>query len=282
MEGRERAKLVAIQRRQQTKELENTGNDANNDSGEGNEETLGTDNPVSEAKDRKRHGARNQDRHKKFTRWILQRFGHLLHVPPTTLSDDPILSPTVLEVAGGKGELTARLSICHKIRVVICDPRKSDVAKCFEEVVFRSLPNKWQQGYQQKSTANPNFIHEEIDQYVHQLVMRFDEYTVSQCKDLEDAVKKASLLIGMHADGATEDIVNIALRYNKPFVVVPCCVFPKLFAHRILVEDDGKEVPVRTHDQFCRYLHRKHDRFVVETLPFDGRNIAVWWDGKQR
>ena len=39
-------------------------------------------------------------------------------------------------------------------------------------------------------------------------------------------------------------------------------------------------VPVRNHEQFCRYLALKDSHFVVETLPFEGRNIAIWWDGK--
>jgi hypothetical protein len=40
-----------------------------------------------------------------------------------------------------------------------------------------------------------------------------------------------------------------------------------------------KRIPVRTHDQFCKYLLAKDDRFVKEILPFDGRNVAIWWDG---
>ena len=41
-----------------------------------------------------------------------------------------------------------------------------------------------------------------------------------------------------------------------------------------------KRVTVRTHDQFCKYLLAKDPRFVMETLPFEGRNIAIWWDGR--
>lgn len=84
----------------------------------------------------------------------------------------------------------------------------------------------------------------------------------------------------MYNDEATEAIVNIALKFSKPFVVVPCCVFPNFFVNRMLNEGDGKQVKVRTHEQFCRYLHQMDKRFVMETLPFDGRNVAIWWDGK--
>mmetsp|Transcript_16295 Transcript_16295/g.23267 ORF Transcript_16295/g.23267 Transcript_16295/m.23267 type:complete len:274 (-) Transcript_16295:313-1134(-) len=232
--------------------------------------------------DRKRHGARNQNRHKLFIRWILERFEHVLSTSAQQQGDgDTSSNVYILEIAGGKGELAARLSVCHKIRVVICDPRPADVASCFEDTVFKTLPKKWQQGYMQKSSANPKFIHEQVDQYVDQLVMNFDENAVRKCARLEETIKNAALLIGMHADGATEDIVNVALRYGKPFVVVPCCVFPNSFLHRRLVVNDGREIPVRTHDQFCSYLHKKDVRFLMETLPFEGRNVAIWWGGTE-
>ena len=101
---------------------------------------------------------------------------------------------------------------------------------------------------------------------------------------MDSSVESASLIIGLHADGATEAIVDAALIHRKPFVVVPCCVFPNLFRERyISIFDEASEVkriPVRSHDQFCKYLLAKDPRFVMEVLPFDGRNVAIWWDGK--
>ena len=32
--------------------------------------------------------------------------------------------------------------------------------------------------------------------------------------------------------------------------------------------------------QFCQFLFQKHAGFRLETLPFEGRNIAIWWDGE--
>ena len=115
-----------------------------------------------------------------------------------------------------------------------------------------------------------------------------------QDEAVEKAVRNASLIVGLHADGATEAIVDAALRYDKPFVVVPCCVFPNFFRHRFIYVDDNdgdddtvnsngdekKKVAVRTHEQFCQYLLDKDDRFRREVLPFEGRNVAIWWDGK--
>ena len=59
---------------------------------------------------------------------------------------------------------------------------------------------------------------------------------------------------------------------RKPFVVVPCCVFPNLFRSRYL---EGR--PVRSYEQFCQYLYEKDPRLNKEVLPFEGRNIAIWW-----
>ena len=45
---------------------------------------------------------------------------------------------------------------------------------------------------------------------------------------------KKELIIGMHPDQATEPIVDMALKYLKPFAVVPCCVFAHENPHRRL------------------------------------------------
>jgi len=39
-------------------------------------------------------------------------------------------------------------------------------------------------------------------------------------------------LVGMHPDEATDMIIDIGLRYNKPFAMVPCCVFSQKFPNR--------------------------------------------------
>ncbi len=48
---------------------------------------------------------------------------------------------------------------------------------------------------------------------------------------------------------ATEPIVAAACAFKRPFAVVPCCVFPRKFPHRFLVQDTGERVPVVTYEQ---------------------------------
>lgn len=231
-----------------------------------------------------RHGARNQNRHKNFTKWLLEKFPHIA---------ENSTSMHVLDVAGGKGELSARLSMCHSLKVVMIDPREANVPSVYLNDVVPKLPKKWQQSVLSRLDESPSFVEEEARKRFEQLVMPFvspipifaKPSTSVKFEDplLDSAVKNASLLIGLHADGATEAIVDAAIAYKKPFVVVPCCVFPSLFRDRfVTVKVDGeieKRVHVRTHEQFCQYLQEKDSSFIREELPFDGRNVAIWWDG---
>ena len=225
-----------------------------------------------------RHGARNQHRHKFFAKWLLGTFPHLKQQGD---SSDGSQQEHILDVAGGKGELAGRLSMCHNLRVLLVDPREADVSSCFKSLVSPKLPNKWQHRIEEQMANDPNFIDDKILERVRQLVMKFDDDTVEHSPELQVAIQSSTLLIGMHADGATEAIVDAALKYGKPFIVVPCCVFPKFFNQRYLIQDDGNKVHVRSHEQFCQYLLAKDKRFKREILPFEGRNIGVWWDGKE-
>jgi hypothetical protein len=170
--------------------------------------------------------------------------------------------------------------------------------------VVPKLPKKWQASVRARLQQSPTFVHDERETRFSQLVEPFaappcctgtlaeePEGSGRYREDRVDtAVREAALLVGLHADGATEAIVEAALLYRTPFVVVPCCVFPNLFRARYVWEDavvdggDGapvrRRVHVRNHDQFCRYLLEKDPRFVMEVLPYEGRNVAIWWDGK--
>lgn len=266
-EGRRRAIEIAKQRRDQHNEMAQL----QAGSAEG-------DLHVVKSKPRSgRHGARNQHRHKFFAKWLLETFPFLKSSHQGHTSGNE--KHHILDVAGGKGELAARLSMCHNLEVVLVDPRKADVESCFISQVLPKLPNKWQHRIEKQIAENPKFIQEKFKQRFTQLVMNFDDDELESSAELQAAVQSASLIIGMHADGATEAIVDAALKYCKPFVVVPCCVFPRLFHQRYLVKDDETRVPVRSHEQFCQYLLQKDSRFKSEILPFEGRNVGIWWDG---
>lgn len=226
---------------------------------------------------RKRHGARNQNRHKNFVKWLVEIFDL---IPSNDHDGSDESTPIILDVAGGKGEVSARLCMCHRQMVVMVDPRPADLPHCFETLVYPKIPNKWQQRLDEQRTQNPDFIAETLSSRFHQLVTTFDENSVETCSELQSSLENAKLILGLHADGATEAIVDVALKRGKPFCVVPCCVFPNLFTSRRVENENGEMVPVRSHEQFCKYLAAKDERFKMEELPFEGRNLAIYWNGK--
>lgn len=214
-----------------------------------------------------RHGARNQHRHKDLCKWIVETF-------------DLAAGDLVVDVAGGKGELAARLAICHQLNVLLVDPRPANVVQTFQSLVLPKLPKRHQQRMEQKCYANPEFLSQVFQERLQQFEIYFDESTLESNDQLRDALQRCKLVIGMHSDGATECIVDASLQYGKPFVVVPCCVFPNLFNQRFLVLENEERVPVRSHAQFCQFLLEKDTRLRREVLPFQGRNVAIVWDGQ--
>ena len=88
-------------------------------------------------------------------------------------------------------------------------------------------------------------------------------------------VSNASVVCGLHPDGATEPLVDWAIEHGKPFVVVPCCVF---WRHRPNLLNGG----VRSHEDFLRHLVAKRPPGEIRrgTLAFDGRNTVLWWMGR--
>ena len=49
---------------------------------------------------------------------------------------------------------------------------------------------------------------------------------------LRDALKNASVVVGLHPDQATDALVDFALASGKPFAVVPCCTYGADFPKR--------------------------------------------------
>ena len=50
--------------------------------------------------------------------------------------------------------------------------------------------------------------------------------------EIVELVRNASCIVGIHPDQATEAILQLSLRLNKPFAVVPCCVYSNMFPDR--------------------------------------------------
>ena len=103
-------------------------------------------------------------------------------------------------------------------------------------------------------------------------------------------IRTCSMIAAMHPDQATEPILKLARLFGtddiKPFAILPCCVMPSLFPHRVY---QGQ--PVRSYKIFCQYLQSLYDnmnptceggntnylpKIQVDYLPFMGRNMILY------
>eukprot|EP00501_MAST-03F_sp_TOSAG23-6_P001493 GSMAST32.ASY1.ANO1.1552.1 assembled CDS len=146
----------------------------------------------------------------------------------------------IVDVAGGKGQLSIEFLLLCKIKSTVIDPmlRKTRLnARNAKRLPFFAA----------------------TDEFV---------------KLNRSILVGASLFVGMHPDQATEAIVDAAIRFNTLCAVVPCCVFPCLFPNRKL----RSGFSVTTYEDFITYLLEKDSRLKKQILPFEGRNIVLYAD----
>ena len=94
-------------------------------------------------------------------------------------------------------------------------------------------------------------------------------FTLDTCDDL---IKGCSLIIGMHPDEATVDIVDVALAKKINFAVVPCCVFHNKFPDRKL--KNGKDVI--EYPDIIQFILEKDDTLKTDFLNIKGRNKIIY------
>ncbi len=110
-----------------------------------------------------------------------------------------------------------------------------------------------------------------------------EKTSARDCPDIDAQSGVASIIVGMHADQATELIIDSALALGVPFAVVPCCVFKHTFPHRMIAgavgdmaAEAGAPTQVATYSQYIQYLQAKCGSIRSAQLPFLGRNIVLY------
>ena len=187
-------------------------------------------------------------RAKIFASWLVETFG------------SELLSQKcgVLDIAGGKGQLSVELAVLGQVQCTIIDPLirgkyKDDQKECqIQRIASKQLKRI------QKANAP-------IPKHVAKPFSLEDNYSIQIATD-------SSCLVGLHPDECTEAILDAALKCNKPFAIVPCCVFPGFFPLRKL----RNEKAVRTHHDFMEYLLEKDPRLKRDTLMFRGKNQVIY------
>jgi hypothetical protein len=233
----------------------------------------------------KQHGANNANRAPLFVRWLLAVF------PLARLC-----AGVVLDVAGGSGQLSFELACRHRCTSVIVDPRTAHIsskqkayfARAARDAVHRRgalFRTSTATGTAVPASAQAVAPAEEFAAAAQELgmlsevplprqLLQLFDHDFGSAARTQQLWADVALVVGMHPDEATEPIVDACLRAAKPFAIVPCCVFPNSNPHRRL--PDGQ--PVRSHEEFCRYLQAKHQAIRRAELPFAGRNTVLYYD----
>jgi len=100
-----------------------------------------------------------------------------------------------------------------------------------------------------------------------------DRQTLSVCDEESALVQQASAIVALHPDEATDEVVRVALARKVPFLVVPCCVFARLFPMRRI---RPSQQSVGTYPDLVRYLQEQDPSIRVHKFSFAGRNTALW------
>jgi len=240
-----------------------------------------------------------------FARWLVETFGvEFLNS-----------GYGVLDVAGGKGQISLFLTHMYGIRSTVVEPQRRNDKLYRRRVLFDAIQKEMDGSVDSSGYGDDDKVEEENEygsdgdkgssiQAIAVLKERKDTmdekrerrrqkreqleaFVVPRLHTLLDdrfvaehpgVIENASVLIGMHPDQATEPIVDMALKHSKPFAIVPCCVFAHENPDR-RTKDGGR---VNTTLEFIQYLVEKTDATETQEiarrafLPFDGMNIVVY------
>ena len=234
----------------------------------------------------------------KFADWLVRTFG------VEKLSE----GSGVLDVAGGRGDVSWELHTVRGVPCTLVEPRARKLNRLQHKWLRREVGGGGRRDVCDAMPATPT---ERNERNVDDEDKRDDENASTVlCPQVRaefraetwDAFAECSVVVGMHPDQATEGIMEFAKAHGKPFAIVPCCVFPALFPDRRVpanesadesaadesTEDGAKTpeteplsfgkdggVPVTQLAQLVRYLARETGGRVAR-LEFQGANSVVY------
>jgi len=207
----------------------------------------------------------------------------------------------VVDAAGGAGFVSMALGM-RGVRSTVVDPRESvgrlpgRLRKVWNRLLLRQGREKEQRQTQKKPAddlAKADLCSAAYCQPVQYESMRawfgtppdgvdadfrhdHDKHALPVLTKADDheLTRHCSAIVALHPDEATDAIVDVAVSAQIPFLIVPCCVFCRLFPHRRKPGSDDE--PVSTRLELLDYLQAKHPSIQRSELPFEGANTVLW------
>ncbi|GAB5360071.1 hypothetical protein AAMO2058_000595900 [Amorphochlora amoebiformis] len=164
----------------------------------------------------------------------------------------------VIDVAGGQGQLAIEFWK-RGIDAVVIDPRQ----------IQGNLHNR-RTGLRVRRSQVSRLIGAKDILPIHHIQSLFDAKLLEN-PTFRKLWDRATVVVGMHPDEATDDIVRLSLKHGKGFAVVPCCVFWKT-RKRYLASGDI----VKTYCQYCQWLSELHPDIRKQHLGFKGRDCVLY------
>ena len=238
-----------------------------------------------------------------FATWLISHFGQ-----------DYLRKGTVFDIAGGLGLLSFHLSVRYGVCSTLIEPRPIKLKGIHRRRMRKLHKARKDQDFSDRPILVQRIDHSPLMKLINSTMLTKDDGLIEKqveiaIRDKDETVlpfshvksrflfprgvetggnsdqakekiamiellSDASILLGMHSDGATEAIIDAALELDKPFAVVPCCVFPRENPDRVL--PDGEQVV--TYEHLLTYLQAKaHDASILKAeLPFFGRNVVLY------
>ncbi|KAI8976188.1 hypothetical protein BDB01DRAFT_853240 [Pilobolus umbonatus] len=196
-----------------------------------------------------------------FADWIKKTFAELT-------------TEVVLDIAGGKGELAMFLSHGFGIPSVVIEPNERKRPSYWYTRLRRLMIRFQTEDCHQPDWENNDILIEKDEWPYPTSPLYMNTLLDDQfIKEHHELISNAGLLVGLHSDQATVPIVEIAIRLNKPFAVVPCCVFSHENRDRLL--KSGKLVSCT--EDLVQYICEKDTtgRGVIQTDYLDFEVLSI-------
>ena len=245
------------------------------------------------------HGGGGAQTYRVFAEWIV---ANLLRLDGTD---------RVLDVAGGKGKLSLQLAALAGIPCTVLDPvQRKPPRSSFKRLIKQGKPvPDYLHGYflaphDDETKKNPNATSDgtpsasvlsslSSSSLQSSSPHKLDQQLRQHMERTQTLVQQHTCIVGLHADQCTQDIWTVALQQQQQVsvAIVPCCVFPDLFATRRRTNG----TVVRSYHDFCEYLLETGHRLLLQhpqelspknetghgiqttTLGFPGKNKCLYY-----